>query len=91
MSLTNNDKIYGYLTEKRSFHTFDLYVIIARFCIYTAAKESGLYSFLAFKSLLEYELSVEPSSVLESFSLKPHTSLICSVDFCYWIFFSNLD
>ena len=69
-SLTNNDKIYGYLPENRSFHTFNLCLIVARFYIYTAAKESEPYSFLlAFKAFLKYKLSIEPSSVRESLSL----------------------
>ena len=46
-SLTNNDKIYEYLPENRSFHTFNLCLIVAHFYIYTAAKESESYSFLA--------------------------------------------
>ena len=50
VSLTNNDKIYGYLLENRSFHAFNLCLIVARFYIYTAAKESESYSFLAFKA-----------------------------------------
>ena len=48
VSLTNNHMIYGYLPENRSFHTFNLCLIVARFYIYTAAKESEPYSFLAF-------------------------------------------
>ena len=69
VSLTNNDKIYGYLPENRSFHTFNLCLIVARFYIYTAAKESESHSFLAFKAVLKYKLSTEPSSVRESLSL----------------------
>ena len=69
VSLTNSDKIYGYLPENRSFHTFNLCLIVARFYIYTAAKESESYSFLAFKAVLKYKLSTEPSSVRESLSL----------------------
>ena len=48
VSLTNNHMLYGYLPENRSFHTFNLCLIVARFYIYTAAKESEPYSFLAF-------------------------------------------
>ena len=33
-SLTNNDKIYGYLPENRSFHTFNPCLIVSRFYIY---------------------------------------------------------
>ena len=44
VSLTNNDKIYRYLPENRSFHTFYLCPVVARFYIYTAAKESEPYS-----------------------------------------------
>ena len=51
VSLTNNDKIYGYLPENRSFHTFNLCLIVACFYIYTTAKESESYSFLAFKAV----------------------------------------
>ena len=69
VSLTNNDKIYRYLPEKRSFHTLNLCLIIAHFYIYTAAKKSEPYSFLAFKAFLKYELSVKRSSVRESSSL----------------------
>ena len=68
VSLTNNDKIYEYLAEKRFIHTFNVCLIIARFYIYTA-KESEPYSFLAFKAFLKYKLSTEPSSVRESLSL----------------------
>ena len=63
VSLTDNDKIYGYLPENRSFHTFNLCLIVARFYIYTEAKESEPYSFLAFKAVLKYKLSIEPSRV----------------------------
>ena len=69
VSLTNNDKIYGYLPENPSFHTFNLCLIVAHFYIYTAAKESEPYSFLAFKAFLKCKLSIEPSSVRESLSL----------------------
>ena len=69
VSLTNNDKIFGYLPESRSFHTFNLCLIVTRFYIYTAAKESEPYSFLPFKAFLKYKLSIEPSSVRESLSL----------------------
>ena len=60
VSLTNNN---------RSFHTFNLCLIVARCYIYTAAKESEPYSFLAFKAFLKYKLSIDPSSVRESLSL----------------------
>ena len=68
VSLTNNDKIYGYFPENRSFHTFNLCLIVARFYIYTA-KESEPYSFLAFKAFLKYKLSIALSNVGESMSL----------------------
>ena len=86
VSLTNNDKIYRCLPEKRSYHTVDLCLIVARFYIYTTAKESEPYSFWSFKAFLKYKLSIEPSSVRESLSFLLHTSLTCSVDFCYWVF-----
>ena len=54
VSLTNNDKIYGYIAENRSLHTFNLCLIVARFCIYTAAKGSEPYSSLALKAFLKY-------------------------------------
>ena len=79
VSLTNNNKIQGYLPENRSFHTFNLCLIVARFYIYTAAKESAPYSFLAFKAFLKYKLFVEPSSVHESLGLQQQTSLTCFV------------
>ena len=69
MSLTNNDQIYGYLPESRSFHTFNLCLIVARFYIHTATIEREPYSFLAFKAFLKYKLAIEPSSVRESLSL----------------------
>ena len=47
VSLNNNDTIYGYLPENRSFHTCNLCLTVARFYIYTAAKESEPYSFLS--------------------------------------------
>ena len=68
VSLTNNDQIYRYLPQNRSFHTFNLCLIVARFHIYTAAKESEGYSFLAFKAFLKYKLSIEPSSETASIS-----------------------
>ena len=40
VSLTNNDKIYGYLPENRFFHMLNLCLIVAPSYIYTAAKES---------------------------------------------------
>ena len=84
VSLSNNDKIYGYLPENRSFHTFNLCLIVARFYIYTAAKESEPCSFLAFKAFLKYKLSIEPSSVRESLSLQPQTTLTCLVISVIW-------
>ena len=87
VSLTDNDKIYGYLPENRSFHTFNLCLIVARFYIYTAAKESESHSFLAFKAFLKCNLYTEPSSVRESLSLKPQPSLTCSVISVIGLFF----
>ena len=52
--LTNNDKIDGYIAENRSLYTFNPCLIVARFYIYTAAKESEPYIFLAFKAFLKY-------------------------------------
>ena len=54
VSLTNNDKIYGYIAENRSLHAFNLCLIVAHFYIYTAAKESEPYSSLASKAFLKY-------------------------------------
>ena len=54
VSLTNNDKIDGYIAENRSLYAFNLCLIVARFYIYTAAKESEPYSSLAFKAFLKY-------------------------------------
>ena len=66
VSLTNNDKFTDIsLRIDPSIYTFNLCLIGARFYIYTAAKESEPYSFLAFKAFLKYKLSIEPSSVRE--------------------------
>ena len=55
MSLTNNGEIYGYLPENRSFHTFNLCLIVAHFYIYTAAK-----AFLKYKLSIDLQVSVNP-------------------------------
>ena len=45
VSLTNSDKNYGYLPGNRSFHTFNLCLIVARLYIYTAAKANHIVSY----------------------------------------------
>ena len=45
VSLTNNDKIYGYLPENRSLHTFNLCLMDARFYIYRSQpKKANQYT-----------------------------------------------
>ena len=53
-----NNNWARYLPENQSFHTFNLCLIVVRFYIYIAAKESEPYSFLAFKAFLKYKLSI---------------------------------
>ena len=51
--LTKNAKIFAHHPEKRSFRVIDLCLILARYYIYTAAKESESYSITVFKVLLK--------------------------------------
>ena len=59
VALTNNAKIYAHHPEKRSFRAVNLCLIVARYYIYTAAKESESYSTKAFQALLKSKLSTE--------------------------------
>ena len=68
VALTNNAKIYAYHPEKRSFRAVNLCLIVARYYIYTAAKESETYSITAFKLLLKSKLSMESPSIRASVS-----------------------
>jgi len=56
-------KIYTHHPTKRSFHVVNLCLIVARYYIYTAVKESECYSITAFKVLLKSKLSTEWPSV----------------------------
>ena len=47
VALTNNAKIYAHHPEKRSFRAVNLCLIVARYYIYAAAKESESYSITA--------------------------------------------
>ena len=88
LSQPNRSITYGYLPEKRSFHTFNLCLIVPHLYIYTTAKESEPCSFLAFKAFLKYKLPIEPSSVRESLSLQLQTSLTCLVISVIWLLFN---
>ncbi|XP_078367898.1 uncharacterized protein LOC144651783 [Oculina patagonica] len=66
VALTNKDKIYAYHPKERSFHVLNFCLIVARYYIYTAAKESESFSLLAFKIVLKNKLSTEPSGVRAS-------------------------
>ena len=68
VALTNKDKIYAYHPEERSFRVLNVCLIVARYYIYTAAKESESFSLLAYKILLKSKLSTEPSGVRVSVS-----------------------
>jgi len=57
VALTNNAKIYAHHPENRSFRAVNLCLIVARYYIYTAAKENESYSITAFKVLLKSKLS----------------------------------
>ena len=65
---TSNAKIYAHHHEKRSFRAVNLCLIVARYYIYTAAKESDSYSITAFKVFLKSKLSTESPSVRASVS-----------------------
>ena len=54
--------------ENRSFRAVNLCLIVARYYIYTAAKESESYSITAFKVLLKSKLSAESPSIRASVS-----------------------
>ena len=64
--LTNNAKISAHHPEKRSFRAVNLCLIVARYYIYTAAKESESYSIKAFQVLLKSKLSTESPSICAS-------------------------
>ena len=66
--LTNNAKIYAHHPEKRSFRAVNLCLIVARYYIYTSAKESESYSIKAFQVLLKSKLSTESPSIRASVS-----------------------
>ena len=68
VALTNNAKIYAHHPENRSFRAVNLCLIVARYYIYTAAKESDSYSITAFKVLLKSKLSAESPSIRASVS-----------------------
>ena len=68
VALTNNAKIYAHHPEKRSFRAVNLCFIVARYYIYTAAKESESYSITAFKVFLKGKLCTESPSVRASVS-----------------------
>ena len=59
VALTNKAKIYAHHPEKLSFRAVNLCLIVARYYIYTAARESESYSITAFKVLLKSKLSTE--------------------------------
>ena len=68
VALMNKAKIYAHHPEKRSFRAVNLCLIVARYYIYTAARESESYSITAFKVLLKSKLSTESLSVRASVS-----------------------
>ena len=69
VALTNKAKIYTHHPEKRSFfRAVNLCLIVARYYIYTAAKENESYSITAFKVLLKSKLSTESPSIRPSVS-----------------------
>jgi len=49
----NGPKIYAHHPETRLFHAVNLCLIVARYYIYTAAKENESYSITAFKVLFK--------------------------------------
>ena len=51
VALTNNAKIYVHHPEKRSFRFVNLFLVVTRYYIYTATKESKSYSITALKVL----------------------------------------
>ena len=79
LSLPNRSITYGYLPENRSFHTFNLCLIVPHFYIYTTAKETEPCSFLAFKAF-----PIEPSSVLQAANKLDLFSY-----FCYLVIFNS--
>ena len=64
----NGPKIYAHHPETRLFHAVNLCLIVARYCIYTAAKENESYSITAFKELLKSKISAESASIRASVS-----------------------
>ena len=69
VALTNNAKIYAHHPENRSFRAVNLCLIVARYYVYTAAKENESYSITAFKVLLKSKLSAESPSIRASVSM----------------------
>ena len=63
LALANKARIYAHHPEKQSFHAVNFCLIVARYYIYTAAKESESYSITAFKVLLKSKLSMESPRV----------------------------
>ena len=68
LAMTNNTKIYAHHPENRSFRAVNLCLIVARYYIYTAAKENESYSITAFKVFLKSKLSAESPSIRASVS-----------------------
>ena len=86
VALTNNAKIYARHPEKRPFRNLNLCLIVARYEIYTAAKESETYSITAFKLLLKSKLSTESpsySSICEPLDTHYYIAYFFFVCFCF--------